>query len=258
MPAGPKLPSKYANLAIADPKSLHADNIPYSAQQTIKAKIDSLPSGGGMTWSIIAANTQAVKNNGYALNASGNLDLTLPATPTAGDVVGVSDVAGTASMYTVRVLRNGSNINRVAEDLTIDIDNWGGTFVYIDATIGWQIVDSAGFNGAVKILEPMINDLGTRSGTITLDYAVSRYHKVTVNNDYTIAFSNLPVGRVADMLVEITNGGNFVATWSNVDKWKESAVPTLQSSGTDILLFMSLGDGTIYGAHTWDNIGAVV
>ena len=40
--------------------------------------------GGGLTWSKITGNTNAVKDNGYAIVASGNVTVTLPATPTEG------------------------------------------------------------------------------------------------------------------------------------------------------------------------------
>lgn len=63
----------------------------------------------------IAVNTTAVPYGRYRLTAS--IDLTLPPAPTDGDWV---DVVNTSGTTTARVLRNGQNINGLAEDLTLD------------------------------------------------------------------------------------------------------------------------------------------
>jgi hypothetical protein len=106
-----------------------------------------LTSGGASsppTWSAVSAaarpvstisgNTTAVNN--YIYNCTATLTLTLPASPTAGMVVGVINKTG----FTVTIGRNAVNIMSLAQDLTIDtlfgvqID-----LTYIDATVGWSI-----------------------------------------------------------------------------------------------------------------------
>lgn len=81
---------------------------------------------------VIATNTAAVRNNLYVLTAS--LTLTLPASPAVGDTVKVSNLSGTTSCV---VARNSSNIQGLAEDLTIDSLNAAITLVYASATQGW-------------------------------------------------------------------------------------------------------------------------
>ena len=102
----------------------------------------STPTGGsGVTWSLVATNTNASSDNGYMINASGgNITLTLPATPSEGDLVAAVDVYDKATTNTITVARNGSNIEGVASDLVIDLDGAGFTLVYADATRGWEIV----------------------------------------------------------------------------------------------------------------------
>ena len=63
----------------------------------------------------ISTNTSAAPYSRYQLSAS--LNLTLPASPSDGVWV---DVVNTSGTTTSRVLRNGQNINGLAEDLTID------------------------------------------------------------------------------------------------------------------------------------------
>lgn len=66
-------------------------------------------------YSSVSANTNATAFNRYQITAS--LDLTLPPSPNDGSWV---DVVNTSGTTTSRVLRNGQNINGLAEDMTID------------------------------------------------------------------------------------------------------------------------------------------
>ena len=70
---------------------------------------------------------------------AGSITITLPATPSAGDTVGIKDGTGTASATSFTVARNGSNIASSATDLTFDVDFGEITMSYIDGTIGWSV-----------------------------------------------------------------------------------------------------------------------
>jgi hypothetical protein len=63
--------------------------------------------------------------------------LTLPASPTTGDIVGVSNLSGTV---TAIIARNGNEIMNLAEDMTVDTLNSGFTLIYSGATYGWIIL----------------------------------------------------------------------------------------------------------------------
>ena len=84
---------------------------------------------------VIGTNTAATANNMYVLTAS--LTLTLPASPSAGDFVDVSNMSG---QVTATIARNGQPIMALAEDLTVDLDGAGFTLVYADATRGWVLL----------------------------------------------------------------------------------------------------------------------
>jgi hypothetical protein len=62
--------------------------------------------------------------------------LTLPATPIVGDWVKIINNSNTV---TPTLIRNGSNIMRLAEDLTVNVANANLTLTYADATRGWVI-----------------------------------------------------------------------------------------------------------------------
>jgi len=87
------------------------------------------------TPSIVSTNTNAVKDTLYVFTA--DLTLTLPASPSVGDKVALSNLSG---VTTPVIARNGSNIMGLAEDLTIDVANAGIELRYADATNGWVIL----------------------------------------------------------------------------------------------------------------------
>ncbi len=85
------------------------------------------------TTNVITGNTSATKDNHYYLNGSG-ITLTLPSSPTVGDEVRISEVAGNVNCV---VGRNGSNIMSSASDLTIDTAYLVIYLRYVNSTIGW-------------------------------------------------------------------------------------------------------------------------
>jgi len=111
----------------------------YQSSDDSWIKIAIAPTTGGLSWSKIIAGETAVNDKGYLLAASSNLTLTLPASPSEGDTVGVCDANGTATTYTLTVARNGSKIQSVDSDLIIDTDRSGFILVYVDSTQGWVI-----------------------------------------------------------------------------------------------------------------------
>ena len=106
-----------------------------------KKYVDDNAGGGGLTWSLISSNTNAAVDNGYLIDASsGNVTLTLPASPAEGDTIGWVDAKDSATTNTITIGRNSENIFGIAEDLTVDINGAGAQIVYVDEATGWQIV----------------------------------------------------------------------------------------------------------------------
>ena len=97
---------------------------------------------GTVDWDTTAktASFTAVSGNGYFVNTtSGAITLTLPASPSAGDIVAFKDYAGTFGTNNLTVGRNGHNIQGAAADLTLTINDQAITLVYVDSTQGWLI-----------------------------------------------------------------------------------------------------------------------
>lgn len=102
--------------------------------------------GGGVTWqSVQTANFTAVSGNAYPVNTTSlAITVTLPASPSAGAIVQLTDYAGTWGTNNVTVAPNGSNINGGSSNNILLNKRESVSLVYVDATQGW--VFYSGFN----------------------------------------------------------------------------------------------------------------
>ena len=92
----------------------------------------------GPTSSSVSSNITMAANNNYFVNTSAARTLTLPASPTLGDTIVIYDASGTAATNNITIARNGSNINAVADNAIIDVNQSSSLFVYTGATVGWR------------------------------------------------------------------------------------------------------------------------
>jgi hypothetical protein len=104
---------------------------------------------GTVDWDTTAKTTSftAVSGNGYFVNTtSGAITVTLPASPSAGDIVAIADYTNTFATNNVTVGRNSEPIGGIAADATLSTDGLSVTFVYVDGTEGWKNVNDATSN----------------------------------------------------------------------------------------------------------------
>ncbi len=92
----------------------------------------------GPTSSAVSTNITMAANNNYFVNTSAARTLTLPASPTLGDTIVIYDASGTAATNNITIARNGSNINGVADNAIIDVDQSSSIFTYTGSTLGWR------------------------------------------------------------------------------------------------------------------------
>ena len=105
-----------------------------ASQQSIKAYVDA--NGFSITvTNVTASGTTAAKDNLYYI-ANAGVTITLPSSPTAGDVVYIAH-----GNFTNTVIgRGGSNVMGAASDLTVDVANMGLTLAYTTAARGWALI----------------------------------------------------------------------------------------------------------------------
>jgi hypothetical protein len=100
---------------------------------------------GTVNWDTTAktAAFTAVSGNGYFVDTtSAAITVTLPASPSAGDIVAVADYAGTSNTNKITIARNSSKIEGGTDDASIDAVRESKTLIYVDATQGWVPVNS--------------------------------------------------------------------------------------------------------------------
>ena len=95
------------------------------------------------TGSIKTTGFTAVTGTGYFCNTTGGgFTVTLPLSPSAGDVIGVADYAKTFDSDNCTLGRNSSNIAGEASDAILNTAGIAVTLVYVDGTKGWIVTDS--------------------------------------------------------------------------------------------------------------------
>ena len=160
---------------------------------------------GAASWDTTVKTTgfTAVSGVGYFVDTtSGAISVTLPASPSAGDVVAVKDYANTFDTNNLTLARNGSNIGGLAIDSILSIEGLAVTLVYVDATKGWLVTDSG-----LQSEAPGPEYVTATGGTITCsgDY---RIHTFTGPGTFCVSAVGNPLGStLVDYLVVAGGGG---------------------------------------------------
>ena len=171
---------------------------------TIGASNTSIAGIGTVNWDTTAktAAFTAVSGRGYFVNTtSGAITVTLPASPSAGDIVAVADYAGTAGTSNITLNRNGSNFEGGTTNGGIATNRQTATVVYVDATQGWVVVSS---NDASFQLPTYISATG---GTVTTS-GNFKIHTFTGPGTFCVSSVGNPLGSTTvDYLVVAGGGG---------------------------------------------------
>lgn len=120
--------------------------------------------GGAGSWqSVQTTGFTAVAGNAYACNTtSAAFTVTLPASPTAGQYVQITDYAGTFGTNNCTIARNGNNINGAASNIILQNNRTSVGIVYIDSTQGW--IAYSGFNSTPLFTSYGVNYLSVGGG----------------------------------------------------------------------------------------------
>jgi hypothetical protein len=163
-----------------------------------------------------------VSGNGYFVNTtSGVVTVTLPATPSAGDIISIADYASTFQTNNLTLCRNSSKINGECFNATLNTEGQSITLVYVDATRGWKnTMDStSNVSGAAYVT--------ATGGTITCcgDYKI---HTFTADGCFSVSCAGNPVGSTTvDYLVVAggAGGGRDAGAGGGAGGYRESKNP---------------------------------
>ena len=142
----------------------------------------------------------SVSGKGYFVNTtSGGVTVTLPSSPSAGDIVSISDYAKTAACNAITVGRGGSKIDGLCTDLTLETAGIATTLIYVDGTKGWKPVNSNEVKNAIKYVT-------ATGGTITTsgDYKI---HTFTSSANFIVSCAGSVAGSNKVSYVVVAGGG---------------------------------------------------
>jgi len=144
----------------------------------------------------------AVSGEGYFCNTTGGaFTVTLPASPSVGDIVAIKDYAATFATEKLTLERNSSNIGGIAENLKLETNQQSVTLVYADATKGWLATNDSTTN---SIPQKFIAATG---GTVTT-CGNFKVHTFTGPGTFCVSCAGNPAGSIAvDYLVVAGGGG---------------------------------------------------
>jgi hypothetical protein len=121
---------------------------------TVVLAAGALQTGFGRTgtvdWSstIRTSGFTAVSGVGYFCDtSSAAFTVTLPASPSVGDIVAIKDWSSTAATNNITIARNGQEIEGNTQDGKIDVHGDAQTLVFSGASRGWMVVNSGLLEG---------------------------------------------------------------------------------------------------------------
>jgi hypothetical protein len=131
--------------------------------------------GGGLTASVQTGVYTITGSEDVGVDSSGgSFDVTLKASPNTGDVAIIRDVAQSCTEYPVGILRNGSTINGLAEDASLNINS--GVFWFI-------------YDGTTWLFTPIFNSVG--GGGLTASVKDAAY---TLTGSEDVGVDSLSIG----------------------------------------------------------------
>ena len=180
--------------------------IPAGATITNSGTAVNFGATGSASWvtTVKTGDFTAVAGEGYFVNTtSGEIDVTLPASPSAGAVVAIKDYANTWDTNNCILLRNGSNIGGQALNSTLDTEGLAVTLVFVDATKGWLVTDSG-----LQSEAPGPQFITATGGTITTVDTNFKVHTFTSPGTFTVcSVGNSAGSNAVDYLVIAGGGG---------------------------------------------------
>ena len=93
----------------------------------------------------------------------------------------------------------------------------------------------------------MTNGASSAVGASAIDCSAGNWFTKTATGALTWTATNVPSSSFTyGFILELTNGGLGTQTWMSGTTFPQGAGPTLQSSGTDILVFLTRDGGTTW------------
>ena len=161
---------------------------------------------GTVDWqtTIKTADFTAVSGEGYFINTtSGAVTMTLPSSPSAGDIVAIKDYANTFDTNNLTINRNGQPLSGDAQNAIISTEGQSLTLVYGDSTKGWQ-----GVAAATEADLPKPQYIAATGGTITTVCTNFKVHTFTGPGTFQVTNAGSASGSNEISYLVVGGGGS--------------------------------------------------
>ena len=191
------------------------------------------------------ANSSITISNGNATIVSGSpVEL--------GDSVTIDINADNATLETsggeVKIKNNGITDAKIKSTETF---NFAGLVTSGGITAGGPVnlQDNDLIRPNLKDYSEEVSTKNNISSVAAISFTDGNVQTATVTGAVSIQFTNPPSsGKAGTITLILTNGGSATITWDTDIVWPGGVTPTLTSSGTDVLSFLTTdGGSTIYG-----------
>lgn len=157
-----------------------------------------------------------------------------------------SNHSGTMNASNLVGTINATQLNSQASQFYLDMANFSGNIrtrsVYLSG-VSYSVSSGTDYNNSY------------RSGTYTINWALSNLQSITLSGATTLVFSGAMNGSRLQLMVNQDAVGSRVITWpaSTILKWPGATAPTLTTtqSGVDIIAFY-VNNGKYYGTSALD------
>jgi hypothetical protein len=201
-------------------------NIPAGVTISNNGTATGFGATGAVNWDVASIKTvdfTATSGVGYFVDTAttGAVEVTLPAAPAAGDVVGVADYANNFGTANCTLNRNSLNIGGQATNATLKTDGVAVTLVYVDVTKGWIVTDSGNQTDA-----PTTEYVAATGGCITTcgNY---KTHVFTSPGTFTVSNAGNSQGsnKVSYLVVAGGGGSGFYYAAAGAGGYREGKAP---------------------------------
>jgi hypothetical protein len=145
----------------------------------------------------------AVSGDGFFVNTTGGtITVTLPSSPSAGDIVAFKDYANTWDTNAVTLCRNGSKINGACNNTDLTTESQSVTLIYVDGTKGWQDIhdSTANITGAPQYIV-------ATGGNAVVTCGNFKMHVFTGSSNFVVDTAPTPGNNTVDYFVVAGGGG---------------------------------------------------
>ena len=178
---------------------------------------------GSVDWqtTIKTADFTAASGEGYFINTtSGAITMTLPSSPSAGDIVAIKDYANTFDTNNLTINRNGQPLSGDAENAIISTEGQSLTLVYGDSTKGWQ-----GVAAATEADLPKPQYIAATGGTITTVCTNFKVHTFTGPGTFQVTNAGSASGSNEISYLVVGGGGSAQDGGAGAGGFREGKSP---------------------------------